>query len=202
MSEIRLHLRFRITAHSQFLYLSSNTGKLLNCNGNGQCGTCKVEVKSGQVTPRTVSKTHQTPSSHVFLSLFSFLCCVPTTPCKKILCRCQQWLCLPLYGNPRTRTKPCYANPSHFSSCPALSCPAASVTHPVSYISPFWASASPMIIQPLMTYLPDYCTSCRALCLIMIDCVCCSISLRRTSSWPRTPPPSALPARPSSTAPL
>ena len=28
-------------------------GKLFNCNGNGQCGTCKVELLSGAVTPRT-----------------------------------------------------------------------------------------------------------------------------------------------------
>ena len=28
-------------------------GKLFNCNGNGQCGTCKVELISGAVTPRT-----------------------------------------------------------------------------------------------------------------------------------------------------
>lgn len=31
-------------------------GKLWNCNGNGQCGTCKVELISGKVTPRTAAE--------------------------------------------------------------------------------------------------------------------------------------------------
>mmetsp|Transcript_25704 Transcript_25704/g.59625 ORF Transcript_25704/g.59625 Transcript_25704/m.59625 type:complete len:143 (-) Transcript_25704:297-725(-) len=28
-------------------------GKLFNCNGGGQCGTCKVEVQNGNVSGRT-----------------------------------------------------------------------------------------------------------------------------------------------------
>lgn len=31
-------------------------GKLWNCNGNGQCGTCKVDLVSGRVTPRTAAE--------------------------------------------------------------------------------------------------------------------------------------------------
>jgi ferredoxin len=29
------------------------TGKFWNCNGGGNCGTCKVELISGSVTPKT-----------------------------------------------------------------------------------------------------------------------------------------------------
>jgi len=32
-------------------------GKVWNCNGNGQCGTCKVELISGSVTPRTAAES-------------------------------------------------------------------------------------------------------------------------------------------------
>jgi ferredoxin len=28
-------------------------GKIWNCNGNGQCGTCKIELIGGKVTART-----------------------------------------------------------------------------------------------------------------------------------------------------
>ena len=28
-------------------------GKMFNCNGNGQCGTCKIELIGGKVTART-----------------------------------------------------------------------------------------------------------------------------------------------------
>ncbi len=45
-----LYLEYKNTYN---VLASDHTGKLWNCNGYGQCGTCKVELLSGPTTPRT-----------------------------------------------------------------------------------------------------------------------------------------------------
>eukprot|EP00284_Hemiselmis_tepida_P010851 CAMPEP_0174928516 /NCGR_PEP_ID=MMETSP1355-20121228/24024_1 /TAXON_ID=464990 /ORGANISM="Hemiselmis tepida, Strain CCMP443" /LENGTH=142 /DNA_ID=CAMNT_0016174677 /DNA_START=23 /DNA_END=451 /DNA_ORIENTATION=+ len=45
-------LRTGMQQNGQEVYYTMK-GKLFNCNGGGQCGTCKVEVQNGAVSGRT-----------------------------------------------------------------------------------------------------------------------------------------------------